>query len=475
MEGLPFVGLPRAPARWEQRDTAESQREDDAAEDFFDILGQPDWRLSGPEKLPMADRPDSAYRRHFSARSGTFLVDDLGAAKAHPGAPCSVMSFAATGEQLAERGLAWDLYRLQVNPLGAGLIGVSRDHVLHCYDNRLQTLVAVRLADTPEVRAAKARLEIRDDELHTHIRTAALRPDGRAYLFSVVDEAFALDMDAKPLWGVRMPLQEDWEQVGTTTSRSGSSADLDRAMSALGLTYPFESKDLKGRYRLLAKQWHPDKNPGNEQAAASEFRKVMAAAELLSGLDMSEFAEPEERAFYRKTFGEPEEVSVGGITMSFQMSMGGGERSAADWIYAAAFNASGGAFMAGYSGKIIELDPTGQPIRLFDTASVPRRIADTGDYLYFLTDTRLYVIRGTNLCRVVDVFGKGELVVGETGFGLLGAKTFRWYTEDGRFIGGIRTKHPLRRVYATADCWRVETRQHRAELRGVPAWLEEER
>ena len=73
---------------------------------------------------------------------------------------------------------------------------------------------------------------------------------------------------------------------------------------------------------------------------------------------------------------------------------------------------------------------------------VPRRIADTGDYLYFLTTTRLYVIRGTTLCRVVDVFNKGELIVGQTGFGLLGDKAFRWYTEDGNFVGEfVRSIH----------------------------------
>ena len=473
LEGVPFVGLPRAPARWEERDTAKAQREDDGAEDFFELLGQPGWELLEPEKLPMTERPDPAYRRHFSARSGTFLVDDLGRAKAHSGAPCSVMSFGAQGEPLAERALAWDLYRLQVNPLGAGLAGISRNHVLHCYDERLTTLAAVPLAETPEVRAAKSRLEIPDLELHRHIRTGALRPDGKAYLFSVVDEAFAVGIDGDPLFGVRMPHQDGWEQVGSITSRSGSSTELDQAMSALGLAYPFDSQDVKGRYRQLVKEWHPDKNPGREQEAASEFRKIVSAAELLSGFDMSEFAAPEERAVYRKTLGERGEISAAGVTISFEMSISGDARSAADWIYAASFSASGGAFVAGYSGKIVELDQTGQPTRLFATSSVPRRIADTGDYLYFLTDTRLYVIRGTRLCRVVDVFDNGELVVGETGFGLLGKKAFRWYSEDGRFAGGIRTKHPLRRIYPTAQGWRAETRQHRAELRNVPAWREQ--
>jgi len=475
LDDIPFVPLPRAPQRWEERGVPDARKEDAGDEELFQVLGEPNWDLSNPVKLSLDDRPDPAYRLHFSARSGTFLIDDRGRAAAHPGAPASVLSFGTSGDLLAERQISWDLYRLQVNPVGHGLIGVSSKQVLHCYDEHLNSLVAFPLTDTPELRASKSRFGIGDHEIHRHIRTAALRPDGGAFLFSVVDEAFALDMHARPLWGVRMPQKEGWERVGATTSLTGTSADVERAMDTLGLSYPFAAEDVKRRYRNLAKRWHPDMNLGREEQVAPEFRKVAAAAELLSGLDISEFAEPEERAIYQKTVGEAETISIGdtGFTISMGMSFGGEERSVADWIYAAGFSASGGAFLAGHSGKIVEIDGAGQPLRLFDTGSVPRRIADTGDYLYFLTDTRLYLIRDTTLSRVVDVFGKGELVVGQTGFGLLGRKAFRWYTEDGQFVGGVRTKHPLRRIFPTARGWSVETRQHRAELRGVPAWLED--
>jgi hypothetical protein len=53
-----------------------------------------------------------------------------------------------------------------------------------------------------------------------------------------------------------------------------------------------------------------------------------------------------------------------------------------------------GAFLAGYSGKIVQVDSDGRPVRVYDIGSVPRRIVDTGDFLYFLTDTRLYVLQG---------------------------------------------------------------------------------
>lgn len=475
LDGVPFVSLPRAPRQWDERDAEDARKEDEGAEEFFELFVDPSWDLSSPAKVRMDERPDPAFRLHFSARSGTFLIDDLGKTEAHSGAPSAVLSFGPSGTRIAGRGLAWDVYRRQVNPLGRGLIAVSSDQVLHCYDEELHTLVALPLTDTPELRAAKSRLGIGDHEMHRHIRAVALRPDGHAYLFSVVDEAFAVDIDARPIWGVRMPQQEGWERVGTMTSQAGTRADVHEALEILSLSYPFAVEDVKRQYRELAKRWHPDKNPGRERESAVQFRRVVDAAELLSGLDMSDFAAPAERAIYRKVVGEPQEFEIEGtgITVSLEMSFGGDERSVADWIYAASFGASGGAFLAGYSGKVVEIDASGRPVRLFDTGSVPRRIADTGDYLYFLTDARLYVIRGTRLSNIVDVFRKGELVVGETGFGLLNRKAFRWYTEEGHFVGGIRTKHPLRRIYPTGKGWNVETRQHRAEVRGVPAWLEQ--
>ena len=474
-EAIPFISRPRAPHHWEERDEGNRREAESEAEELFELVGQPDWEMSDAAKLSPNDRPDPAFRLHFSAQSGTFLVDDRGRAKSHRGAPAAVLSFDASGVLLAERPLAWGLYRLQVDPMGRGLIGVSSDQVLHCYDQHLNCLDAFPLTETPELSAASRRLGITESEMHRHIRTAALRPDGDAYLFSVVDEAFAFDMKGQPQWGVRMPHQEGWAKVGTMSQMDGTSAEIEQAMDTLGLSYPVTADEIKRQYRELAKQWHPDKNLGREEQVAPMFKKVASAAELLSGLDLSEISEPGERSIYEKSIGEAYEMSLddSDLTLSVRMSVGGDERSVADWIYAAGFSYSGGAFFCGYSGKIVETDGAGQPRRLFDTGSVPRRIADTGDYLYLLTDTRLYVIRGTTLCRVVDVFDKGELIVGQTGFGLLGGKAFRWYTEDGTFVGGVCTKHPLRRIYPTRQGWNVETRQHKIQLRGVPSWLEE--
>ena len=253
---------------------------------------------------------------------------DRGKVASHQDAPASALSFGLSGEQVAERPLSWGFYRVQVNPMGRGLVGVSSDHVLHCYDEQLRNLVALPLDQTPELRAAKSRLGITDREVHTHIRSAALRPDGGAYLFSVVRRGIRLGYaGSASLGGAHaaargLGARGHDDLAGRHQCRRGR-----RTGRSLALSYPFGTEDVRRQYRELAKRWHPDKNPGNEVQAAQEFRKVVAATELLSAFDMTDFAAPEERAIYRKDLGGTQEVSLGdtGLTLTIGMSLGGDE------------------------------------------------------------------------------------------------------------------------------------------------------
>ena len=61
------------------------------------------------------------------------------------------------------------------------------------------------------------------------------------------------------------------------------------------------------------------------------------------------------------------------------------------------------------------------------SASVPQRIIDTGEYVYILTSTRLYVLRTDSLHTLIDTLDGGNLVVAKSGFGLLEKKRLRWF------------------------------------------------
>lgn len=50
----------------------------------------------------------------------------------------------------------------------------------------------------------------------------------------------------------------------------------------LGVPRSASLKDIKKAYRTLALQYHPDRNPGNEEASAIKFRSISEAYEILS-------------------------------------------------------------------------------------------------------------------------------------------------------------------------------------------------
>lgn len=55
----------------------------------------------------------------------------------------------------------------------------------------------------------------------------------------------------------------------------------DDPYSVLGIAKDASPADIKKAYRKLAKQYHPDKNPGNEKVAEEKFKKIAKAYEHL--------------------------------------------------------------------------------------------------------------------------------------------------------------------------------------------------
>ena len=68
----------------------------------------------------------------------------------------------------------------------------------------------------------------------------------------------------------------------------------------LGVPRTFTEDQLKRQYRLLALKYHPDRNRGNEEAAAEKFKEIQAAWSTLSN--------PEERPAYDAELREREPV-----------------------------------------------------------------------------------------------------------------------------------------------------------------------
>ena len=466
---LDYVPLPRAPLHWEEAQVTRERAAVPEPSELFEIRDV-GWRIIAVEKIPAIERPDTAFRQMYPTESGLVMVDDLGKADGVGQVDAAALRYDLEGKLAAKKGLRHSVYRVGVHPLGHGLIAMSRDCVLHAYDEFLDPILETALTQAPEIVALRKRFEIADEQLKNHIRCVGLSETASRYLFTAVDEAWCVDKSGNGLWGAKLPFKEGWTKVSSPSSGFGTSGEVDHALTLMGLSLPLTPEELKRRYRELAKRWHPDLNPG-DTGANQKMKMLTAAAELLTGVEGAAIPRFTGTAFAKEMHRT--EVKAAGVAFTMTIAMQVGEPQAADWIYAACFAAkSESVYLAGYSGRIVLVDKNGKAVRAYDIGSVPRRIIDTGDYLYLLTDTRLYVLRDDALHALIDTFDGGDLVVAQTGFGLLEPKRLRWFREDGRYLGSIVSKDPIRRVYSAGDQTVVETRLRRVVVEGIPPWRE---
>ncbi len=330
--------------------------------------------------------------------------------------------------------------------MSGSLIGLSRTNIVHVYDEQLRLILETDLAKAPEIEALQRRLGIDASQLHRYIRSVALSNDAQRYLFTAVDEAWCVGFDGMGVWGLGVPLQEGYrlQREGAV----GTQEDIQHALDTLGLSLPLAANDIKQRYRVLAKEWHPDVNPS--PSAGTRMQEINYAMSLLTGLQGDALAGYSGvRMAYREMVSTV--IRTDGVDVPISLGMSMSEAHAADWLYASAFGAdSGGVFVATYSGKVLELNDLGEPVRYYSIGNVPQRIIDTKSYLYLLTYTRLYVLRNGALVSLIDISKGGDIVVAQTGFGLLEKKRFRWFDESGllrrRFYRRIRSAWSTRHL-----------------------------
>lgn len=469
ISSLDYVPLPRAPLHWEEAQIARERAAVPEPPEPFEIRDA-GWKIVAVEKIPTTERPDTAFRQMYPTESGLVMIDDLGRAEGLGQIDAAALRYDREGKLAAKKGLHHGVYRVGIHPLGHGLIAMSRDCVVHAYDDYLDPILETALTQAPEIVALRKRFEIADKQLKNHIRCVALSETASRYLFTAVDEAWCVDKSGNGLWGAKLPFKEGWTRVASPSRGFGTSVEVNHALALMDLSLPLTPEELKRRYRALAKQWHPDFNPGDTEAN-QKMTSLTAAAELLTGVEGAAIPRYTGAAFVREMHRT--EVKAAGVILTMTIGMQVGELHAADWIYATCFAAkSESVYLAGYSGRIVLVDKNGKAVRAYDIGSVPRRIVDTGDYLYLLTDTRLYVLRDDALHALIDTFDGGDLIVAQTGFGLLETKRLRWFREDGRYLGSIVSKDPIRRVYSAGDRTVVETRLRRVVVAGVPRWWE---
>ena len=430
------VPLPPSPAAWEHMVVLPTTQEA-----FADPNGA--WDEITIESISKSDRPDPAFRRHFSTRGGALSFDDLAKADASLGAPGAVMFSNMKGQPSPPEPLFRDPYHIAVHPEGDGFATRSKSNVLTVYDRDLKVDFETNLSRVPEVAANQERLGMGESEAHRALRCIALTPERDRYLFTHVDEAWCVSRDGKCLWGLRMPAKEP-TRIRVGGAQFGAATDIANALEVMGLKMPVTPDEIRTRYRQLVRELHPDLNPGSEE----RMKAVNVASERLTGL-------------------EPDQLDGSGAgELGFEFVISFGAAAQADWIYAAAFSANGETALLGtYGGRVVRVDAQGRPIMIYDVGSVPVRIIETSQYLYVMTATRLYVLDGDSLVALEDCTAKCDLLVGGGLVVLIEAKGVRVFTEDGRAVGLALTKAPIRRAYVDDDTLVVETRTQRGRFR----------
>jgi hypothetical protein len=80
------------------------------------------------------------------------------------------------------------------------------------------------------------------------------------------------------------------------------------------------------------------------------------------------------------------------------------------------------------------------------------------------------VLHNDTLITLVDISKGGDIIVAQTGFGLIEKKRFRWFNEIGTHIGTVISKDPLRRVHQKSGELIIETRTQRLRVSGMNPW-----
>ena len=137
------------------------------------------------------------------------------------------------------------VYRVGVHPFGQGLIAMSRDCIVHAYDDELTPTLETALDQAPEIQALRRRFEIGDEQLKNHIRCVALSRMAERYLFTVVDQAWCVNMRGQGLWGAKLPIKEGWTRIASPSTNLGTSDEVDNALALMDLSMPVTPEGCK--------------------------------------------------------------------------------------------------------------------------------------------------------------------------------------------------------------------------------------
>jgi hypothetical protein len=431
---------------------------------LFTVSDDAPWTLTGERKLQSNEQPDSTFDIGAMDASGVWLIDRAASSEDRPGVKGVLRRTDRHGLFVGEKALLHDVYRTGATAVGSSIAIMDSSGVLHIYDAELNIIVESNLREDPRVVDHFRTINTNYwGEFKSQVRAVDSAPEGDRYLFTLADEAWCCTTDGVALWGVVMPLKEGWKRVVGRSERFGAGQDVEAALQLFGLSLPVDPADIKRKYRKLAQIHHPDRNP-DDPTATEKMKSLNRAFEILTGVDPTTLGFEESDITYFARTAPDHVVELKGFRLEITLTGG----TPQDWVYAASFAANGGAYLATYSGKVILVSQKGLPEVVYDIGTCPNQIIDVGQYTYFLTPTRLYVVENkTKLVALLDVFRQGRLFVSHTGFGLLSDKRLQWFTKTGVKVGELTARDPIWLIHAAEGGAVVQTRRHQIEVQGL--------
>lgn len=432
---------------------------------LFELSEGTDWELCNERKLDPEERPDSSFDIVGISESGVWLIDRSANKSRQDNVKCRLRRLDSKGQLIAKKELSHNAYRTGNGAFGLNLAIMDSEGTLHIYDSDLSKIVESNLSEDPRIVDHFRTTETNYwGDFKSQVRAVDVSADGVRYLFTLADEAWCCTIAGEAVWGVMMPLNEGWKRVVGRSEKFGVGHEIEDALRLFKLNLPVSPKEIKKKYHELALAHHPDLHP-DDPHANDKMKTFNSAFEILTGVDPStlSFEESEITSFKRSS---PDQV-IEAHGIRIELTVSGGVPQ--DWVYAASFSSNdGNTYVATYSGKVILLSSSGTPLVVYDIGTCPSEIIDSGDYTYFLTPTRLYVVENrTHLTAFLDVFRQGKLLVTSNGFGLLTSKRLQWFSPSGTKLGEVSAKDPIRRIFAAEDGTIIQTRQHGIEIQGM--------
>lgn len=423
------------------------------------------WKLVGERKLKGDERPDPAFTIAAIDARGTWLLDRSGASADRSEVKSVLRRVDRRGCLVGEKALLHDAYRTGTGAAGSGIAIMDSSGLLHVYNEELNIVTESNLCEDSRVVDHFRTIDTNYwGEFKSQVRAVDVSPEGDRYLFTLADEAWCCTASGRAVWGLVMPLREGWKRVVGRSERFGVAQEVEEALRLFGLSLPVDPPDIKRKYRKLAQAHHPDRNAG-DQVATEKMKALNTAFEILTGVDPNTLGYEESDVTYFARTAPDYVMELEGFRLEITMTGGVPQ----DWVYAASFAAvGGGAYLATYSGKVILVSREGRPEVVYDIGTYPKEIVDIGRYTYFLTPTRLYIIKdSTKLAAFLDVFQQGRLLVTQVGFGLHTGKRLQWFTHAGVKAGELMARDPIRAIYATDSGVVIQTRRHQVEIQGL--------